>query len=272
MSEGPLGSPGQLAGLGSLAGRTVLVTRARHQAGRLAEELRKLGANVIEIPAIEIVPPDSYQPLDEALAALAEYDWLIATSANAVEALRSRMAILGMSAAAFSHVQIAAVGSATSRALQEAGLKVAITPREYVAESLVEALAEPTRGKRVLLARAAVGRDVIPDALRAQGATVDVVDAYRTVTPADSIGAIRRVFGDAGAVPDAVTFTSSSTVSNFLALLREAAVTAPDGLKAVSIGPITSGTLREHAWEPAAEADPHDIAGLCAAVVRALGA
>lgn len=254
-----------------LAGRRILVTRARHQAGRLAAELRKLGAEAVEIPAIEIVPPESYEPLDRALGDMAGYEWLVVTSANTVEVLRGRMAVLGIEAAALGRMKIAAVGAATSRALQEAGLGTTITPQEYVAESLIEAIGEQTRGQRVLLARAAAARDVIPDALRERGATVDVVDAYRTVIPGDSVAAIRGMFGGEGRAPDAATFTSSSTVTNFLALLREAGVETPAGLRAVSIGPITSGTLREHGWEPAAEADPHDVAGLCAAVVRAVG-
>ncbi len=253
-----------------LQGRRVLVTRARHQAGRLSEELKALGAEVIEIPAIEIVPPDSYEPLDASLSNLSQYSWLIATSANAVEAVRRRLAELQFDLGRLTHLQIAAVGSATAQTLRDEGLDVAVTPREYVAESLVEALGERTRGQRVLLARAAVARDVIPDALRAQGATVDVVDAYRTVVPADSVTAIRTIFGQGGRVPDAATFTSSSTVTNFVGLLQEAGVAAPTSMRAVSIGPVTSRTLREQGWEPAAEADPHDLAGLVAAVVRAL--
>jgi len=253
-----------------LARRTILVTRAWRQAGRLSEELRAWGASVLEIPAIEIVPPESYAALDAALANLSQYQWLIVTSANGAQALRERMGALGIDAGAHAHLQIAAVGSPTAQALRDAGLTVAVTPREYVAESLLEALGERTRGERVLLARAAVARDVIPDALRAQGATVDLVDAYRTVIPAQSVTAIRTVFGPGGLPPDAATFTSSSTVTNFFALLREAGVGVPAGMKAVSIGPITSATLREHGWEPAAEADPHDLGGLVEAVVRAL--
>jgi uroporphyrinogen-III synthase len=253
-----------------LAGRTILVTRARRQAGQLSEELRARGANVLEIPAIAIVPPESYAALDAALRNLSQYQWLIVTSANGAQALRARMTALGVDAGTLAHLQIAAVGSGTAQALRDGGLRAAVTPREYVAESLLEALGERTRGEHVLLARAAVARDVIPDALRARGATVDVVDAYRTVIPADSVTAIRTIFGPGGSVPDAATFTSSSTVTNFLALLREAGVAPPATMKAVSIGPITSATLREHSWEPAAEADPHDLAGLVAAVDRIL--
>jgi uroporphyrinogen-III synthase len=253
-----------------LAGRTILVTRARHQAGRLAAALRKVGAEVVEIPAIAIVPPNSYEELDQALSHLAQYQWLIVTSANAVEALRTRLAVVKTEAGAFSHLKIAAVGSATAAALRELGLEVAVTPAEYVAESLVEALGSRVDGRRVLLARAVVARDVIPDALRARGATVDVVDAYRTVIPEESVTAIRTLFGASERVPDAATFTSSSTVTNFAALLQAAGVAAPAAMRAVSIGPVTSGTLRDLGWDPAAEANPHDLAGLVAAVVSAL--
>lgn len=255
----------------SLAGRRILVTRARHQAGRLSQALRAMGADVVEIPAIEIVPPESYDPLDAALKSLPHYHWLIVTSANAIAALRSRTAALQLSSGAFGHLQIAAVGPATARALREMELEPAIMPSEYIAESLLMALAGRTEGRRVLLARAAAARDIIPDALRAGGAAVDVVDAYRTVVPAESVTALRALLGEGGRMPDAVTFTSSSTVSNFALLLHEAGLPAPTGkIRAVSIGPITSGTLRESGWEPAAEADPHDLGGLVKAVVRAL--
>jgi uroporphyrinogen-III synthase len=253
-----------------LARRTILVTRARRQAGRLSDELRALGANVLGIPAIEIAPPDSYAALDDALGHLSQFQWLIVTSANGAEALRERMSALGIHAGALAPLRVAAVGASTAQALRDTGLLVAVTPREYVAESLLEALGDRAKGQRVLLARAAVARDLIPDALRTQGAVVDVVDAYRTVIPAESVTAVRAIFGPGGHPPDAATFTSSSTVTNFLALLREADVVAPATMKAVSIGPITSATLRENGWEPAAEADPHDLSGLVEAVVRAL--
>jgi uroporphyrinogen-III synthase len=254
-----------------LAGRRVLVTRARHQAGRLAEELRARGAEVLEVPAIEIVPPESYEPLDRALRNLSQYQWLIATSANAVDAVCARMEVQGLTGRDCAHLRVAAVGSATAQALLALGLSPAVTPPEYVAESLLEAIGAQTRGQRALLARAAVARDAIPDALRAQGTRLDVVNAYRTVIPATSVTEIRTIFSGSR-LPDGATFTSSSTVVNFLALLRAAGVEAPAILRAVSIGPITSRTLREHGWEPSAEADPHDLTGLVDAVVRALSA
>lgn len=253
-----------------LAGRTILVTRARHQAGQLTQLLRAEGAEVLEIPAIEIVPPESYAPIDAALRNLSQYKWLIVTSVNGARALGGRMEALGLRAADFAHVDIAAVGSSTALALRELGFDVAITPEEYVAESLVAALSDRVNGRRVLLARAAVARDVIPDALRAKGATVDVVDAYRSVIPQDSVRRVREIFAAGARLPDIATFTSSSTVTNFLALLREAHVSRPQGMHAVSIGPVTSQTLRDNGWQPAAEADPHDLAGLVEAVVKAL--
>lgn len=253
-----------------LLGRRILVTRARHQAGQLSEKLRLLGADAIEIPAIEIAPLESYHNLDRALANLSQYQWLIVTSANGVQALGRRMQTLPIGADAFAHLRIAAVGSATARALVELGMCVAVTPANYVAESLVEALGDQILGERVLLVRAAVARDVIPDALRARGATVDVAQAYRNRIPEESVTAVRTIFAPDAPAIDAATFTSSSTVTNFLNLLREAGVGAPKTMRAVSIGPITSQTLRENGWEPATEADPHDLDGLVDAVRRAL--
>jgi uroporphyrinogen-III synthase len=252
-----------------LAGRRILVTRARHQAGLLSAELTKLGADAIEIPAIEILPPASFGPLDAALQSLRQYEWLVVTSANAVRAIRERIAALKVTATDFSHMKIAAIGSATARSLDEAGLTASIMPKEYVAESLLEALGERTKNARVLIARAAVARDVIPDVLRQRGARVEVVEAYRTVIPEKSIAKVAELF--AGKPPDAATFASSSAVTNFFHLLRAAGnAQRPEGMPAISIGPVTTQTLRDYGWEAAAEADPHDIAGLVAATARAL--
>jgi uroporphyrinogen-III synthase len=255
---------------GPLAGKRILVTRARHQAGQLSAELARLGAEAIELPAIEIVPPKSYEALDAAVRNLAQYEWLIVTSANAVRAIQERCAALKVMPENFSDLKIAAVGAATARALEEAGFSVAVTPKEYVAESLLEALADLAKDTRVLIVRAAVARDVIPEALKRHGARVEVVEAYRTVVPQSSVEQVSALFADKP--PDAATFTSSSTVTNFFQLLHAAGYERrPEGMLAVSIGPITSQTLRDHGWEPAAEAEPHDVAGLTAATVRVLG-
>lgn len=251
-----------------LAGKRVLVTRARRQAGQLSQQLAKLGAETIEIPAIEILSPESFAGLDAALKNLREFQWLIVTSANAVRSIGERCEALGVPAANFSHLQIAAIGSKTARALDEATLHASVVPKEYVAESLLEALAARADGGRVLIARAAAARDVIPETLTRRGARVDVVEAYRTVVPEESAAKMAEVF--TGTPPDAATFASSSAVANFFLLLDAAGLRRPNSMLAVSIGPITSQTLREHGWEPAAEADPHEVAGLTAATVRAL--
>ena len=138
-------------------------------------------------------------------------------------------------------------------------------PEEYVAEAVVTMLKGRVAGQRILLARAAVARDVIPEQLRNCGADIHVVEAYRTIIPADSIEQVRALFLEGKPLPDAVTFTSSSTVNNFFALLSAAKIERPEGLKAVSIGPVTTRTLRQHDWEPAGEAVNYDIPGVVAA-------
>jgi uroporphyrinogen-III synthase len=253
-----------------LVGKRILVTRARHQAGQLSAQVTALGAEAIEVPAIEILPPASWEPLDDALRNLQQYQWLIVTSENAVRSLEQRLAALGLSPGAFAHLTIAAIGSATADALKDVGLTVSLTPGEYVAESLIAAIGNQARGAHVLIARAAIARDIVPESLAQTGAQVDVVDAYRTVIPESSIGRIAELFAPGQRPPDAATFTSSSTVTNFFHLLKAAALERPEGMHAISIGPITSQTLRDHGWEPAAEADPHDISGLIDAAIRAL--
>ncbi len=251
-----------------LAGRRVLVTRAAHQAGKLSEGLRALGAEPVEVPVLEIRPPLDLAPLDRALHKLDSYNWLILTSANTVRALSERAQTLGVPLAATRDLKVAAVGEATASAARQVGLPVALVPETYVAEALVECLAGQVSGRKILLARAEVARDVIPDALRAAGATVDVVDAYRNVTP-EAAPALLRDALEKGI--DAATFTSSSSVTHLAEAARSAGVPFPlAGIAAISIGPITSQTLREHGWEPVAEASPSDIPGLLQAVVHAL--
>ena len=251
-----------------LAGRRVLVTRAAHQAGKLSEGLRALGAEPVEVAVLEIRAPESFAALDTALRQLDSYDWLILTSANAVRALAERAAALGIALAQPAGMNVAAVGSATAEAARVAGLQVDFVPEAYVAESLVEGLLSRAAGQRILLARAAVARDVIPDALRTAGAEVDVVEAYRNVLPDAAPERLRRA-GHEGL--DAATFTSSSSATHLAEAARVAGVAWPlAGVPAVSIGPITSQTLRDLGWPPAAEANHSDIPGLIAAVERVL--
>jgi uroporphyrinogen-III synthase/uroporphyrinogen III methyltransferase/synthase len=251
-----------------LAGRRVLVTRAAHQASKLSDGLRALGAEPVEVPVLEIRPPISFDPLDAALRQLDSYDWLILTSANAARALAERAAALRIALAQPARLKVAAIGEATAEAARKAGLQVALVPEAYVAESLVEGLLARAAGQRILLARAAVARDVIPDALREAGAEVDVVDAYRNVLPEAAPEQLRRAIADG---LDAATFTSSSSATHLAEAARKAGIEWPfEGVPAVSIGPITSQTLRDLGWPPAAEASPSDIPGLVAAIERML--
>lgn len=260
-----------------LDGKTILITRARDQAQVLATALEEQGAHVLSIPAIEIVPPDSYEALDRALRDARKYQWLILTSVNGVEVLIERLKKIAQTTftAPFTALQsgdslrIAAMGPATARALEVHGVPVDLVPEKYVAESLVEALRDQVFGQNVLLVRAKVARDVVPVELEKAGATVDVVDAYQTIVPARSCEALRQVFDHPAHLPHAVTFTSSSTVTNFFRLLDEAGVAAwPPSMAAASIGPITSRTLLDHGIEPVVEAAEYTIPGLVAALCR----
>ncbi len=262
------------AGRGVLAGKRVLVTRAAAQAGKLSAGLRALGVEPVEVPVLEMQPPADPAPLDRALRALDAYDWLILSSANAVSAL----AWSGLSDR-MTCLKVAAVGESTAAAAREAGLPVALVPEKYVAESLVDAMLQRTReeaatqnltGLRFLLARAEVARDVIPEALRAAGAEVDVVDAYRNAMPKDAPKLLCAAMAQG---VDAATFTSSSSAKHLADAARAAGIDFPlIGVRAISIGPVTSQTLRELGWEPAAEAAVFDIPGLIAAVERVLRA
>jgi uroporphyrinogen III methyltransferase/synthase len=233
-----------------LAGVTVAVTRARAQASGLAARLRSLGAVVVEAPAIRIAP------LSAGLPPMDGYDLVCLTSPNGVRILIERLASAGLDARALAGARVAAIGPGTAAELRLHGVLADIVPERFVAEGLVEALADvPVR--RVLVARAADARDVLPDALRARGASVDVVALYETV--AEVLGEAELA---AVRAADYVTFTSSSTVRFFFE-----AVTEPVGARLVSIGPVTSDALRERGLEPHVEASRHDIDGLVEALV-----
>lgn len=258
---------------GPLAGVRVLVGRARHQASVLSEGLRKQGADVIEIPFIEIRKPRSYGPLDAALRCISEYDWLILTSVNGVEALAARLKHLRIAIEGLKHLDIAAIGPATAREIKKLGLKIAVVPPRYIAESVVESLRDKVAGKRVLLARAKVARDVIPRELRKLGAKVDVVEAYETVVPKSSKRELQRIMASRDSRPHVITFTSSSTVRNFVELLggrRRPPQTVFAGVKFASIGPVTSANLRQLGLEPHIEAMEYTIPGLIKAIVEAM--
>ncbi len=248
-----------LRGRRVLEGKRILVTRAVHQASKLSDGLRPLGAEPVEVPVLEIQPPADRAPLDRALRELESYNWLILTSANTL-----RVVAWSSFLDKIANLKVAAVGEATAEAARNAGLQVALVPETYVAEALVDCLANQAAGKRILLVRAEVARDVIPDALRAAGAVVDVVDAYRNGLPAAAPERLRAAL-EKGI--DAATFTSSSSVTHLADAARAAGIRFPfAGVHAISIGPITSQTLRELGWRPAAEASQSDLPGLVAAV------
>ena len=240
-----------------LSGISVAVTRARAQASGLASRLRALGAEVVEAPAIRI------SPLEGSLPDLRSYDLVCLTSPNGARLLLARMAAAGLDARALSGARIAAIGPGTAAALREHGLIADVVPERFVAEGLVEALADVPVG-RALVARAAEARDVLPDALRERGAEVDVVALYETVAEPLSDAGLQAV-----ADADYVTFTSSSTVRFlFEAIAGRVALRA----RLVSIGPVTSETLRAQGHEPDVEAVRHDIDGLVDALVADVGA
>lgn len=294
------------AGSLPLAGIRVLVGRAKHQAGALSAELRKRGAEVIEIPFIEIRKPKSFKPLDTALKNLDSYNWLILTSVNGVEALWDRIDKMHLTrsgkeregrdfsraikppksnTALAAGLRIAAIGPATKNAIEQRGAKVDVVPKEYVAESVVRSLKSKVKGKRVLLVRAKVARDVIPSELRQAGAHVDVVEAYETVVAQSSRRRLRAALNNDR--PHVVTFTSSSTVRNFVNLLGSRATPATlhaaggqdcpphktlDGILMASIGPVTSATMRELGLPVDISAREYTIPGLVEAIVRAVAA
>jgi uroporphyrinogen-III synthase len=249
-----------------LAGRRILVTRAVDQAAKLSEGLSALGAEPVEVPVLEIQPPENLAPLDEALQRLHSFDWLILTSGNTVKVLAGRLAALGRNPSELSKIKVAAVGESTAAAARKNGFPVTFVPVSYLAESLVHGLVGGMSGLKVLIARAAIARDVIPEALRQAGAEVEVVDAYRNVLPAAAPELLRDALKQK---LDAATFTSSSSVTHLAQAAAAARLAFPFvDVPAASIGPITSQTLHEHGWEPAIEANPSDIPGLIAAVVE----
>jgi uroporphyrinogen III methyltransferase / synthase len=238
-----------------LFGQRIVITRDHRQSRDLAEPLEALGAEVIALPVIEIQPPADPAPLARAMAQLDSYDWIIFTSVNGVRRFVSSLDDIRKLRG-----KIAAIGPATQAAVEALHLKADVVPEEYVAESLLDALAgEDLEGKRILLPRAAVARDLVPAELAKRGAIVDVVEAYRTEVPANLAERVKEVLARK---PHWITFTSSSTVKNF------AGVASVGGMKIASIGPITSATAREQGLHVEVEASPHTMAGLVDAILR----
>ena len=249
-----------------LFGKRILVTRARSQASKLTAKLENLGAEVMETPAIALADPaDDYAALDKAIGHVADYHWLIFTSANGVERFFARLFKSGKDARALGYAKIAAIGSATAEKLKQYGLVADVIPQEYRAEGVVEAL----KGKlpphaKILIPRAEEAREVLPDALREMGAEVEVAPAYRTVCG--------QVDGEALAAElkegriDMVTFTSSSTVKNLVNIIGSAEVLK--GVKTACIGPVTADTAKSLGIEPDIIAKEYTIDGLVEAICK----
>ena len=251
-----------------LAGQRVVITRRKEQAGPLRRALERKGAKVIELPTIAIVAPESWTPLDKAIAHLRDYDWLIFTSANGAGFFFDRLRKQKKTRRALSGKKVAAIGPATARTLRKRGVRVRVVPDEFVAESLLKALGRTGwRGKRVLLARAAQARQILPRELRKRGAKVDVVATYRTMLPESSRKRARTIFS--GRKPDAITFTSSSTVKNFFAFTgKKTARSYLKGVTVATIGPVTSRTARALGLHVAVEAKPYTVEGLAKSLAR----
>ncbi len=247
-----------------LFGKTVIVTRARAQASALTKKLEAQGARVLEVPAIKIVPPADFAPLDKAIAEIDTYKWLILTSVNGVEYFFNRLQKAGKDSRALCGVKIAAIGSATAEALKGYGITADLIPSAYKAEELADALAEDTKaGDKLLLARAKVARNVLPERLRALGAQVDVVAAYETVADCQNKEELLEALESGEA--SVVTFTSSSTVTNLLDVLGD----KKDLLNKVAlaaIGPVTAETLEKNGLKPAISAAEYTIDGLMTAI------
>ncbi len=244
-----------------LFGRSVVVTRAREQASGLRVALEALGAEVVEMPAIAV------SPLAVEVPELSAYAWIVFTSANGVAAFfGAGLAAAGLDARALGGLRVAAIGPGTAEALSRHGIRPDLVPERFVAESLLEAFPLPEdAGERVLVARAETARDALPEGLRAKGYEVRVLPVYRTVRTEPAEDVIERV--REGRI-DAVTFTSSSTVTNFCEIVG----VLPDPQPVtISIGPVTSETARERGLRVDAEADPHSIEGVVAALLAVLG-
>ena len=234
------------------------MTRASHQAEELAAPLRDLGAEVLLLPMIEIAPPEDSALLEQAASNCNRYDWIIFTSANAVDAFASALPVGFVCEA-----KIATVGEATRQACEQRGLAVLLTPQEYVAESLVEAFQEyDLHDHRVLIPSAAVTRDVVPVELRKLGALVHVVEAYRNIVPARSQMLVETMLREP--YPDWALFASSSAVRN---LEKLAGADRINRMQVASIGPVTSATARRLGVHVTAEAQVHDVQGLVSAVL-----
>src|SRR6185503_13820065 len=250
-----------------LAGKTIVVTRAGAQAYGLVEQIEKAGGQVIELPTIEIQPPESFARLDAAVKEIERYDWLIFTSVNSVAPFLARLRAGDKSTASIASIKVGAIGPETAKRLESAGITASLVPERYQAEGILDAVKpEAMRGKRVLIPRAAEAREILPQTLHQWGATVDVVVAYRTALPNIDVGPVAELLRRRRI--DVITFTSSSTVKNFVALFGGKTVTEIAGESVIAcIGPITARTTEEMGGRPEIVAKEFTTAGLTRAII-----
>jgi uroporphyrinogen III methyltransferase/synthase len=251
-----------------LLGKRIVVTRAREQASDLVKQLADLGAECLQYPTIKVIPAADTDPLSDAISSLSAYDWIVFTSVNGVKFFFERLFESGRDVRALNHLHTAAIGPVTSQKLRTFGLKSDILPKNYRAEAVVEAFRkEDLQGKNVLLPRAAEARPVLPVELRKMGAEVDEVTTYLTENVADNVDLLIEKLTNKSI--DLITFTSSSTVKNFKALLpSEKFRDLLDGVTIASIGPITTDTAEESGFEVHITAPTYTIPGLCDAILK----
>ena len=251
-----------------LTGKRILITRARNQSSEFAIKLRNLGAKVIEFPTIQILPPSSWEGLDQAIDQLKFYDWIIFTSANGVNFFFQRLADKGKNNRLLSSLKICAIGPATAKQLKEKGVRIDYIPKEFVAESILKGFEKMMmRRKRILLARAKVARDILPKGLREMGAEVDLIEVYRTVKPRGGAKRVKQLL--IVDKPDVITFTSSSTVNHFVKLLKtEDLKKLLKDITIACIGPITAQTAKR--WEMRVQIQPkqYTISALTRAIAE----
>jgi uroporphyrinogen III methyltransferase / synthase len=260
-------SPNPQGDVSVLSGKRIVVTRPRTQAGGLARRLCELGAEVIEFPTISIESPMDYAPMDRAIAQLDQYDWLFFTSVNGVQSFFERLRHLRSDSPGIEHLKVVAIGPETAARLQAEGVHIYLVPAKYQAEGILEELdAAEIRGRRILMPRAAKAREILPETLRHWGASVDVVQAYQTVLPQDCSFALHELLQRQ---IDVITFTSSSTVENFLRILKgEDPNRILQGVIVACIGPITARTIVESGLRADIVSSEFTIPGLVAAIVK----
>jgi uroporphyrinogen-III synthase len=235
---------------GELENKRVLVTRPAHQAEKLAAPLRALGAEVILLPMLEVLPPANLEPLRHAIENLASYRWIVFTSANAVRAIGELLAAQSKSFENFPGLQIAAVGEETAHALEAFGAAADLLPDEFTAASLAATLAPDVAGQRVLLPQQPGANSSLSNALTAAGAMIDRVDAYQTALPADAAASLKAAFSDSDRSPNVLTFTSAQTARNFFSLVSQHSISLPSGTVIASIGPSTTAALTALGFPP----------------------